>query len=142
MPILRYRTKDMTSLIDGDCACGRTTIRIDRITGRTDDMLKIKGVKVFPSQIEKALLNIEGANGNYQIIVSRPDILDEVEVKVEVSKELFSDEIRKLELLEKKIAGTIKNEIGIRADITLCEPESLPRFEGKAKRVIDKRDFD
>lgn len=142
MPILRYRTKDMTSLIDGDCACGRTTVRIDRITGRTDDMLKIKGVKVFPSQIEKALLNIEGANGNYQIIVSRPDILDEVEVKVEVSKELFSDEIRKLELLEKKIAGTIKNEIGIRADITLCEPESLPRFEGKAKRVIDKRNFD
>ena len=142
MPILRYRTKDLTSLIKGKCDCGRTTVRMTRITGRTDDMLKIKGVKVFPSQIEKALLNVEGTSGNYQIIVTRPDLLDEVEVKVEVSREVFSDEIRKLELIEKKITSAIRSEIGIRAEVTLCEPESLPRSEGKAVRVIDKRGLD
>lgn len=142
MPILRYRTKDLTSLIKGKCDCGRTTVRMTRITGRTDDMLKIKGVKVFPSQIEKALLNVEGTSGNYQIIVTRPDLLDEVEVKVEVSREVFSDEIRKLELIEKKITSAIRSEIGIRAEVTLCEPESLPRSEGKAVRVMDKRGLD
>ena len=104
MPILRFRTKDITSLMSGDCACGRTTVRMRRITGRSDDMLKIRGVMlkirgvmVFPSQIEKALLTVEGISPNYLIIVTRPEILDEVEVKVEASRELFSDEMKEME---------------------------------------------
>lgn len=142
MPILRFRTKDVTSLMSGDCECGRTTVRMTRITGRTDDMMKIKGVMVFPSQIEKALLKIDGVSPNYQIVVTRPDIMDEVEVKVEASRDLFFDEIKKMEEVEKKIVNAIKSETGLRVDVTLCEPESLPRSEGKAVRVIDERNFE
>ena len=142
MPILRFRTKDVTSLMSGDCDCGRTTVRMTRITGRTDDMMKIKGVMVFPSQIEKALLRIEGVSPNYQIIVTRPDIMDEVEVKVEASTELFFDEMKKMEVVEKNIVNAIRSETGLRVDVTLCEPESLPRSEGKAIRVIDERNFE
>lgn len=142
MPIIRFRTKDLTSLMSGDCDCGRTTKRMTRITGRSDDMMKIKGVMVFPSQIEKALLSVEGVTPNYQIIVTRPDILDEIEVKVEASKELFSDEIKELEEVEKKIRATIRSELGIKVNVTICEPESLPRSEGKAVRVIDERNFE
>lgn len=142
MPILRFRTKDVTSLMSGDCDCGRTTVRMTRITGRTDDMMKIKGVMVFPSQIEKALLRIEGVSPNYQIIVTRPDIMDEVEVKVEASTELFFDEMKKMEEVEKNIVNAIRSETGLRVDVTLCEPESLPRSEGKAIRVIDERNFE
>lgn len=141
MPIIRFRTKDLTSLMSGTCKCGRTTKRMTRITGRSDDMMKIKGVMVFPSQIEKALLSVEGVSPNYQIIVTRPDILDEMEVKVEVSKEFFTDE-NKLKELTKKISDAIRSEISIKVDITLCEPESLPRSEGKAVRVIDERNFE
>lgn len=142
MPIIRFRTKDLTSLMSGDCDCGRTTKRMTRITGRSDDMMKIKGVMVFPSQIEKALLSVEGVTPNYQIIVTRPDILDEIEVKVEASKELFSDEIKELEEVEKKIRAAIRSELGIKVNVTICEPESLPRSEGKAVRVIDERNFE
>ena len=142
MPILRFRTKDITSLMSGDCACGRTTVRMRRITGRSDDMLKIRGVMVFPSQIEKALLTVEGISPNYLIIVTRPEILDEVEVKVEASRELFSDEMKEMEKVEKRIVDAIRGETGLRVDVTLCEPESLPRSEGKAVRVIDERNFD
>ncbi len=142
MPILRFRTKDLTALMDDECECGRTTIRMDRITGRSDDMLKIKGVMVFPSQIEKALLRVTGASPNYMIHVTRPDILDEVEVKVEASKELFFDEMKEMEKVEKQIQASIRSETGIRVDVTICEPESLPRSEGKAVRVIDERDFE
>ena len=113
-----------------------------RITGRSDDMLKIKGVMVFPSQIEKALLKIEGISPNYMIHVTRPDILDEVEVKVEASKELFFDEMKEMERVEKQIQASIRSETGLRVDVTICEPESLPRSEGKAVRVIDERNFD
>ena len=141
MPILRFRTKDLTSLIADKCECGRTTVRMTRITGRSDDMLKIKGVMVFPSQIEKALLKIKGISPNYMIHVTRPDILDEVEVKVEASKELFSDEMKEMEKVEKQIQASIRSETGIRVDVTLCEPESLPRSEGKAVRVIDERNL-
>ena len=142
MPILRFRTKDVTSLMSGDCECGRTTVRMTRITGRTDDMMKIKGVMVFPSQIEKALLKVDGVSPNYQIIVTRPDIMDEVEVKVEASRDLFFDEVKKMEEVEKKIMNAIRSETGLRVDVTLCEPESLPRSEGKAVRVIDERNFE
>ena len=140
--ILRFRTKDLTSLIAEKCECGRTTVRMTRITGRSDDMLKIKGVMVFPSQIEKALLKVSGASPNYLIHVTRPDILDEVEVKVEASKELFFDEMKEMEKVEKQIQASIRSETGIRVDVTICEPETLPRSEGKAVRVIDERNFD
>lgn len=142
MPVIRFRTKDITALRREKCTCGRTTTRMDRITGRTDDMLKIKGVMVYPSQIEAAILQIEGLTANYQIHVSRPKYLDEIEIKVETSQEVFSDEMKKIEEFENKIARKIQSTIGISVDVTLVEPESLPRSEGKAIRVIDERNFD
>ncbi|MEA4957621.1 Phenylacetate-coenzyme A ligase [bioreactor metagenome] len=141
MPVIRFRTKDITSITHEKCPCGRTLARMSRIVGRSDDMLKIRGVIVFPSQIERALLKIDGLTPNYQIVVTRPGHLDELEVKVETSKELFSDEMRKMEAIEEKISKIIQKEIGLRASVTLVEPESLPRSEGKAIRVIDKRNF-
>ncbi len=141
MPILRFRTKDITALRKEKCGCGRTIVRMERITGRTDDMLKIRGVIVFPSQIERALLKIEGLEPQYQIIITRPGHLDELEVQVEASSNLFSDEVKHVEEVKKKIESRIHNEIGLRVNVTLVEPESLPRSEGKAIRVLDKRDF-
>lgn len=138
-PMIRFRTKDITALRRGRCKCGRTTVRMDRITGRSDDMLKIRGVIVFPSQIEKSLLEIKGIEPHYHIIVTRPHHLDELEVQVEVSRKIFSDEIKHLEELRKKIESHIENTIGLRVKVTLVEPKSIPRSEGKAKRVIDKR---
>lgn len=142
MPIIRFRTKDITALRKDKCPCGRTTARIDRITRRTDDMLKVKGVMFFPSQIETALLSIGGLTANYQIHITRPKHLDVIEIKVETSPELFTDEMKGLDALEAKIAHKIHNTIGIRVNISLVEPESLPRSEGKAIRVIDERNFD
>ena len=142
MPIIRFRTKDITALRKGDCHCGRTLIKMDRITGRTDDMLKIRGVAVFPSQIEKALLKMDGLEPHYQIIATRPQHLDELEVQVETSSHLFSDEVKELVGIKKKIEDYIHNEIGLRVKVTLVEPKTLPRSEGKAVRVIDKRKFD
>jgi phenylacetate-CoA ligase len=139
MPVIRFRTRDITALRYGQCECGRTNVKMDRITGRSDDMLKIRGVIVFPSQIERALLKIEGLEPQYQIIVSRPQQLDELEVQVEASPALFSDEVKYVEEVKKNIEQHIHNEIGIRVNVTLVEPQSLPRSEGKAVRVIDKR---
>jgi len=139
MPMIRFRTRDITALRREKCKCGRTLVRMDRITGRSDDMLKIRGVLIFPSQIEKALLEIRGVEPHYQIIVTRPQHLDEIEVQVETSKRLFSDEIRHLEEARKTIEKHIENAIGLRVKVTLVEPKTLPRSEGKAKRVIDKR---
>lgn len=141
MPIIRFRTKDITALRKGKCSCGRTLIKMDRITGRTDDMLKIRGVIVFPSQIEKALLRIEGLEPHYQIVVTRPRHLDEIEVRVENSEKLFSDEVKHVEEAKKMIEDYIHSEIGLRVNVTLVEPQSIPRSEGKAVRVIDKREF-
>ena len=141
MPIIRFRTKDITSLQSGTCPCGRTMIKMDRITGRTDDMLKIRGVALFPSQIEKALLKIDGLEPHYQIIVTRPQHLDELEVQVETSPELFSDEVKELVGIKKKIENRVHDEIGLRVNVTLVEPKTLPRSEGKAVRVIDKREL-
>jgi len=138
-PMIRFRTRDVTALSREPCKCGRTLVRMDRITGRTDDRLKIRGVLIFPSQIEKALLEIKGVEPHYQIIVTRPQHLDELEVQVETSKKLFSDEVRHLEETRKKIEKHIENAIGLRVKVTLVEPKTLPRSEGKAKRVIDKR---
>ncbi|MDX9714442.1 MAG: phenylacetate--CoA ligase [Dissulfurispiraceae bacterium] len=139
MPMIRFRTKDITALHKGKCTCGRTTVRMERITGRSDDMLKIRGVIVFPSQIEKALLEMKGIEPHYQIIVTRPHHLDEIEVRVEATKEIFSDEIRHLEAVRDRIENHIEKAIGLRVKVTLVEPKSLPRSEGKAVRVIDKR---
>lgn len=139
MPMIRFRTRDITTLRREPCKCGRTLVRMDRITGRSDDMLKIRGVLIFPSQIEKALLEVKGVEPHYQIIVTRPKHLDEIEVQVETSSRLFSDEVRRLEDVRKKIEKHIENSIGLRVKVTLVEPKTLPRSEGKAKRVIDKR---
>ena len=139
MPVIRFRTKDVTALRKGKCKCGRTLIKMDRITGRTDDMLKIRGVIVFPSQIEKALLKIEDLEPHYQIVVTRPQHLDELEVQVETSEKFFSDEVKHIEEVKKMIEDRIHSEIGLRVNVTLVEPQSLPRSEGKAVRVIDKR---
>ncbi|ADL58026.1 coenzyme F390 synthetase II [Methanothermobacter sp. CaT2] len=142
MPILRFRTKDITALRNDECGCGRTLVRMDRITGRSDDMLKIRGVIVFPSQIERALLKIKGLEPHYQIVVTRPEFLDELEVQVEASPKLFSDEVKHVEEARRMIEKHIHSEIGLRVNVTLVEPGSLPRSEGKAIRVIDKRKFD
>ena len=142
MPVLRFRTRDITILRKDGCGCGRTNVKMDRITGRSDDMLKIRGVIVFPSQIERALLKIEGLHPQYQIIVSRPQQLDELEVQVEASPSLFSDKVKYVEEVKNQIEHTIHNEIGLRVNVSLVEPQSLPRSEGKAVRVIDKRGLD
>lgn len=141
MPIIRFRTRDITTLRRGRCPCGRTLIRMDRITGRSDDMLKIRGVIVFPSQIEEALLKINGLEPHYQIVVTRPKYLDELEVQVEASPALFSDEVKHVEEAKKMIEEHLQREIGLRVNVTLVEPKTLPRSEGKAIRVIDKRKF-
>lgn len=139
MPVLRFRTRDITVLRKGECGCGRTHIKMDRVTGRSDDMLKVRGVIVFPSQIERALLKIPGMEPNYLIIASRPEHLDELEVQVEASPALFSDEVKHVEEVKRSIEKQIHDEIGLRVNVTLVEPRSLPRSEGKAVRVIDKR---
>lgn len=139
MPIIRFRTRDITILRKGKCDCGRTHVKMDRITGRSDDMLKIRGVIVFPSQIERALLKIPGMEPHYQIIVTRPEQLDELEVHVETSPALFSDEVKHIEQVKKSIEKHIHAEIGLRVTVTLVEPQSIPRSEGKAVRVVDKR---
>lgn len=138
-PILRYRTKDVTRIITEPCACGRTTCRIARITGRADDMLIIRGVNVFPSQIEEALVNIEGAEPHYQIVVRREGALDDIEVQVEVSETIFSDKMTAMETLRAKISREMESALGISVNIKLVEPKSIARSEGKAQRVIDMR---
>ncbi len=138
-PLIRFRTKDITLLKRGECGCGRNLVKMDRVTGRTDDMLKIRGVSVFPSQIEKALLRIDGLEPHYQIIVTRPHLMDEVEVRVEASEGLFSDKIKELVGIRLRLENYIHDEIGLRVKVTLIEPKTLPRSEGKAVRVIDKR---
>ena len=142
MPLLRYRTRDLTSISHDVCDCGRTTARLSRFKGRSDDMLIIRGVNVFPSQIETALLSLDETTPNYQIIVDRVGSLDNLTVKVEVDEKFFSDEIRELEKLEKKIAYAIQQMIGLATKVKLVEPRSIERSEGMAKRVIDNRKFD
>jgi len=139
MPLLRYRTHDLSSLDDRPCACGRTHVRMRRVKARTDDMLIIRGVNVFPSQIEHSLLKISGIAPQYQIIVDRKGSLDTVEVQVELDRTLISDTVRDLEALSKRIAGQLASDVLISCQVKLCQPGSLPRSEGKAKRVIDNR---
>ncbi len=138
-PLIRYRTRDITSLNYIPCRCGRTHVRMARIKGRSDDMLIIRGVNVFPSQIEAILLETEGLAPHYQLILDRQGVLDTLEVQVEVDEKIFSDEVRHLQRLEAKIQGNIKEFLGVTAKVKLVEPKSLARSEGKAKRIIDRR---
>jgi phenylacetate-CoA ligase len=139
MPMIRYRTRDITALVAEPCPCGRTIRRMRRIGRRSDDMFIIRGVNVFPSQIEAALLRVEGTLPHYQIILTRVEDLDQMEVQVEVTPEVFSDEVRVLEDLQRKLVHSIETITGIRVAIRLVAPRSIPRSEGKAKRVMDKR---
>ncbi len=139
MPLVRYRTKDLTRMIPGVCACGRTHRRIERIKGRSDDMLILKGVNIFPMQIERKLMDIAGVGTNFLIILNREGFNDDMTVKVEVNKQYFSGDLRQLETLRKKIVEELKGEILITPKIDLVEPDSLPKGEGKAVRVIDNR---
>ena len=141
VPMIRFRTRDITSFIPGECPCGRTGRRIERIKGRTDDMIKVRGVMIFPYQIEQCLLEVQGVEPHYQIVLTRPHHLDEIEVQVEMSKETFSDEVRAIEDLRRRLEKRIEETVGIRVKVTLVEPKSLPRSEGKAKRIIDKRNL-
>jgi phenylacetate-CoA ligase len=138
-PMIRYRTRDITHLNGEPCKCGRTHVRMGRITGRTDDMLIIRGINVFPSQIEHVLLKIEETQPHYLIYLRRVGALDDMEIQVEVSEAIFSDEVRKLEALEKRIEREIESTTGVKARVKLVEPRTIERFEGKAKRVIDER---
>ncbi len=138
-PVIRYRTRDISRLTASPCSCGRTHVRMDRISGRTDDMLIIRGVNIFPSQIEEVLMTIEGVEPHYQLIVSRDGSLDLLEVQVEVNEAIFSDEIKALETLSKRIEHEIKDLLGVSTEVKLVEPKTIQRSEGKAKRVIDMR---
>ncbi|MCI9602720.1 MAG: phenylacetate--CoA ligase, partial [Ruminococcus sp.] len=140
MPLLRYRTKDLTSITYETCECGRKTPRISKFTGRTDDMKVIRGVNVFPTQVETALLSLGGAVANhYMLIVDRVNNMDILTVMVEVDESMFSDEIRKLDALRDKIGGVLKQALGVSVRVKLVEPKTIQRSEGKAVRVIDNR---
>jgi phenylacetate-CoA ligase len=139
MPMIRYRTRDITSLMPGRCRCGRSLRRMRRIGRRTDDMLIVRGVNVFPSQVEAALLDVEGTLPHYQIVLSRAHGLDQLEVQVEVTPETFSDRIGALEQLASRIEDRLEHVLGLRAPVRLVEPHTIQRSEGKAKRVIDRR---
>jgi phenylacetate-CoA ligase len=139
IPLIRYRTRDITSMTYEPCACGRTHARIARMSGRSDDMLIIRGVNVFPSQIESILMGIEGVEPHYLLIVDRKDNLDTLEVQVEVDERLFSDEVKNLQALTGMIEKQIKDTLGVTCKARLVEPRTITRSEGKAKRVLDNR---
>nr|WP_321465189.1 phenylacetate--CoA ligase [uncultured Desulfobulbus sp.] len=138
-PMIRYRTRDLTRFIPGTCACGRTMKRMQRVMGRSDDMLIIKGVNVFPMQIEKVLFEVEGTEPHYQIIVDRENHADKITVKVEVVESMFFDEMKKQRQVIDTIKSRLASELGVSVDVKLVEEKSLERSEGKAKRVIDNR---
>lgn len=139
LPLIRYRTHDISSITHEKCGCGRTLVRLNRLQGRSDDMLIIRGVNVFPSQIESVLLSMEDVAPHYQIIVDRQSNLDIMEIMVEVSSSVISDKVKGLEAFERELRVKIESTLGVSAKVTLVEPNTIPRSEGKAKRVIDKR---
>jgi phenylacetate-CoA ligase len=138
-PVVRYRTRDITSLNPEPCICGRSYLRMNRVTGRSDDMLIIRGVNVFPSQIESVLMDMDGVTPHYQLVVDREGSLDTLTVEVEVSNAIFSDEIKQLQALERKILKNIKELLGVSAKVKLADPKTIARSQGKAVRVIDHR---
>ena len=139
LPLIRYRTRDLSVLTHETCSCGRTSTRMQKVTGRSDDMLIIRGVNVFPSQIESVLLKYSEVEPHYMIYVDRIDNLDIMEIQIEMNSSIFSDEVRKIEALEKKLRHEIESALGISAKIKLVEHKSIQRSEGKAKRVVDRR---
>lgn len=139
MPMIRYRTRDITALAEETCECGRTLRRIKRIGRRADDMFIIRGINVYPSQIETALLKVEGALPHYQIVLTRDKGLDVMEVQVEVTPEVFNDTVGALEQLQSKLSKSIETTVGLRASVKLVQPRTIARSEGKAKRVLDQR---
>jgi phenylacetate-CoA ligase len=139
MPLIRYRTRDIVTINNEKCACGRTCPRISKVLGRTDDMIVVRGINVFPSQIEEVLLKINGTEPHYQIIVERQKGMDQLEVLVELKEAFFSDEVKKLQSFEQRIAKEIESVLSIGVKVRLVEPKSIERSEGKSKRIIDKR---
>jgi len=139
MPMIRYRIKDLTAIMDEDCPCGRTSPRIQRINGRSDDMLIIRGINVFPSQVEHTLMQIPEVGEQFMIIVDREGALDTMTVQVELSPQHFSDKMSDMMQLKKKVSSDMKKYLNIAVNVELMDPGSLPRFEGKAQRVIDRR---
>ena len=139
LPLLRYRTKDITRFIPEPCSCGRTHLRMEKVSGRSDDMLIIRGVNVFPSQVESILLEIGEVEPHYQLIVTRTGVLDQLEILVELSENRGLDKISTIEALEKRIKARIASVLGISAKVRFVEPKSIPRSQGKAVRVIDQR---
>jgi phenylacetate-CoA ligase len=139
MPIIRYRTKDLTRILPGECACGRVHVRLDRIQGRSDDMFIIKGVNIFPIQVEQVLMSIPEVGGNYQIVLQRENNVDDMIVKVEVTDRIFVEDMRQLQRLQKTISHDLKNELLVTPKVELVEPMGLPRPEGKAVRLLDTR---
>ena len=139
MPMIRYRTRDLTSLNYERCACGRTAVRMGRILGRSDDMLIIRGVNVFPSQVESVILELPEFDPHYLIVVDRVNNTDTFQIQVEVRPEYYTDEMNKLLALKKKIANRMQSVIGLQPDIKIVEPRSIERSMGKAKHVIDNR---
>lgn len=140
-PLIRYRTRDITSLNYEPCPCGRTLVRMERVRGRSDDMLIIRGVNVFPSQIEQILMEAKETAPHYMIIVDRKGALDSLEIWVEVNEEIFSDEVKNLEKVEKTLEDEIRSQLGVTTKVKLVEPRSIQRSEGKAKRVFDRREI-
>jgi phenylacetate-CoA ligase len=139
MPMIRYRTRDITAFVRGECGCGRTIRRMRKISRRSDDMLIIRGVNVFPSQVEAVLLQVEGTLPHYQIVLTRHQGLDHMEVQVEVTPEIFSDQMGALQALQKRLESAMQHVLQVRVAVTLVEPSTIQRSEGKAKRVIDRR---
>lgn len=139
IPIIRYRTRDISRIVPGECGCGRTFRRMQRVTGRSDDMLIIRGVNVFPSQIEQVLTGVEGVSPHYQVVLTKRGSMDHVEVHVEVAPDTDYDEIRELERLQRKVGSEIASALAVNIDVKLVEPKSIARSEGKAKRVVDLR---
>ncbi|MBR0483630.1 MAG: phenylacetate--CoA ligase [Oscillospiraceae bacterium] len=139
IPLLRYRTKDITRIHYEKCKCGRTHARMEKVQGRSDDMLKIRGVNVFPSQIESVMANIEGISPHYELILTRKNYTDYLEVRIEIIDEALLEKLENLEKLQKEAADKLKTVLGIQAKVTLVAPKSIQRYEGKAKRIIDKR---
>jgi len=142
LPLIRYRTRDLTRLLVGDCACGRRMVRMENLSGRTDDMIKIRGVNVFPSQIEEVLLGVDECGPHYELVLTRRNHTDALEVKVELLPAALSDSYGDLEKLSRGIRTRLKSALGIEAKVTLASPNSLQRFEGKAKRVTDLRNVE
>ena len=141
MPMIRYRTRDLTRLYLDQCECGRTFIKMEKVSGRTDDMFIVRGVNVFPAQVEKVLFGFEGITPHYQIVITRERALDQMTVLVEVNESLFFDEMKKQRTFVEEISEAMRSELGLKVSLKLVEPRSLERFKGKAERVIDEREL-